>query len=93
MADSRYTLVWNPSVDTSIAMEKRGLRSLVRNSGAVRRSLLPVMRTKLTPSAVDLDKIRVLDTCTVSNAIERLNIRLRNEGFVLPVPYDADFRT
>jgi hypothetical protein len=33
------------------------------------------------PSA-ELEKIRVLDTCTVSNAIERLNVRLRNEGFV-----------
>jgi 4-hydroxy-4-methyl-2-oxoglutarate aldolase len=30
----------------------------------------------------DLQKLRALDTCTVSNAIERLNIRLRNEGFV-----------
>lgn len=32
--------------------------------------------------SVDLDKIRGLDTCTVSNAIERLNVRLRNEGFI-----------
>ncbi len=30
----------------------------------------------------DLDAIRDLDTCTVSNVIERLNVRLRNEGFV-----------
>lgn len=29
-----------------------------------------------------LDKIRALDTCTVSNAIERLHVRLRNEGFI-----------
>ena len=28
------------------------------------------------------DALRKLDTCTVSNAIERLNVRLRNEGFV-----------
>jgi len=33
-------------------------------------------------TATDLDKLRSLDTCTVSNAIERLNVRLRNEGFV-----------
>ncbi len=30
----------------------------------------------------DFEKIRGLDTCTVSNAIERLKVRLRNEGFV-----------
>jgi 4-hydroxy-4-methyl-2-oxoglutarate aldolase len=33
-------------------------------------------------SAIDLEKLGGLDTCTVSNAIERLNVRLRNEGFV-----------
>ena len=32
--------------------------------------------------ALDLEKLSGLDTCTVSNAIERLNVRLRNEGFV-----------
>jgi 4-hydroxy-4-methyl-2-oxoglutarate aldolase len=32
--------------------------------------------------AAELEKLRALDTCTVSNAIERLNVRLRNEGFV-----------
>jgi 4-hydroxy-4-methyl-2-oxoglutarate aldolase len=32
--------------------------------------------------SLDLDKIRSIDTCTVSNAIERLNVRLRNEGFI-----------
>jgi regulator of RNase E activity RraA len=32
--------------------------------------------------AEDLEKLRAIDTCTVSNAIERLNVRLRNEGFV-----------
>ena len=32
--------------------------------------------------SLDLDKIRSLDTCTASNAIERLNVRLRNEGFI-----------
>lgn len=30
----------------------------------------------------DLEKLRALDTCTVSNAIEKLEVRLRNEGFV-----------
>jgi len=34
------------------------------------------------PAAIDLQKLSALDTCTVSNAIERLNVRLRNEGFV-----------
>lgn len=29
-----------------------------------------------------LESLRALDACTVSNAIERLNVRLRNEGFV-----------
>lgn len=33
-------------------------------------------------SASDLEKLSTFDTCTVSNAIERLNVRLRNEGFV-----------
>ena len=33
-------------------------------------------------SAADLEILSRLDTCTVSNAIERLNVRLRNEGFV-----------
>ena len=36
----------------------------------------------LTSPTIDLDKIRALDTCTVSNAIERLTVRLRNEGFI-----------
>src|SRR5579864_3733098 len=38
------------------------------------------LRTALSSS--DFERIRQLDTCTVSNAIERLNVRLRNEGFV-----------
>jgi len=33
-------------------------------------------------SAIDLERLAALDTCTASNAIERLNVRLRNEGFV-----------
>jgi 4-hydroxy-4-methyl-2-oxoglutarate aldolase len=33
-------------------------------------------------TSTDFDRLRSLDTCTVSNAIERLNVRLRNEGFV-----------
>ncbi len=28
-----------------------------------------------------LDRLRQLDSCTVANAIERFNVRLRNEGF------------
>lgn len=38
--------------------------------------------SKLTNKRAELDKICSLDTCTVSNAIERLSVRLRNEGFV-----------
>ncbi len=33
-------------------------------------------------STADLEKLRALDTCTISNAIERLNVRPRNEGFL-----------
>jgi 4-hydroxy-4-methyl-2-oxoglutarate aldolase len=33
-------------------------------------------------SGVDLEPLRSFDTCTVSNAIERLSGRLRNEGFI-----------
>jgi 4-hydroxy-4-methyl-2-oxoglutarate aldolase len=33
-------------------------------------------------SAVDLERLREFDACTVSNAIEKLGARLRNEGFV-----------
>ena len=29
-----------------------------------------------------LEQLRQFDTCTVSNAIERLNLRPRNEGFI-----------
>src|SRR5579862_6791711 len=35
-----------------------------------------------TLSIKDLENLGAIDTCTVSNAIERLNVRLRNEGFV-----------
>jgi 4-hydroxy-4-methyl-2-oxoglutarate aldolase len=31
---------------------------------------------------VDLEKLRAFDSCTISNAIERLNVRPRNEGFL-----------
>jgi 4-hydroxy-4-methyl-2-oxoglutarate aldolase len=40
------------------------------------------MTPKITLPQEDFNKIRRLDTCTVSNAIERLNVRLRNEGFI-----------
>ena len=32
-------------------------------------------------SPVDLERLKALDSCTISNAIEGLNVRLRNEGF------------
>jgi regulator of RNase E activity RraA len=37
--------------------------------------------TKATLTSADFERIRELDTCTASNAIERFNVRLRNEGF------------
>jgi len=40
------------------------------------------MTSKNILSSNDLEEIRQLDTCTVSNAIERFNVRLRNEGFM-----------
>ena len=33
-------------------------------------------------STPDLDKLSALDTCLIANAIERLDVRLRNEGFI-----------
>lgn len=33
-------------------------------------------------SSVDLEQLKAFDSCTISNAIERLNVRLRNEGFL-----------
>ena len=36
----------------------------------------------LTLPSLDLDRIRAQDPCTASNAIERLIVRLRNEGFI-----------
>lgn len=41
-----------------------------------------MMTAKNILSAGDFERIRHLDTCTVSNAIERFQVRLRNEGFV-----------
>ena len=40
------------------------------------------MTQKTVCSPADLEKLKDLDSCTVSNAIERLNVRLRNEGFL-----------
>ncbi|HEV3330042.1 MAG TPA: RraA family protein [Bryobacteraceae bacterium] len=37
---------------------------------------------RTVPHTVDLEKLRAFDSCTISNAIERLNVRMRNEGFV-----------
>ena len=33
-------------------------------------------------SSQSLEILKTFDTCTISNAIERLNVRLRNEGFI-----------
>lgn len=40
------------------------------------------MNKSVAISGTDLEKLRALDGCTVSNAIERLKVRLRNEGFI-----------
>lgn len=37
--------------------------------------------THLLPA--DIERLRSLDACTVSNAVERLQVRLRNEGFIV----------
>jgi regulator of RNase E activity RraA len=42
--------------------------------------LMPTEAQLLTPS--EFERLRRLDCCTVSNAIERFEVRLRNEGFV-----------
>jgi len=38
--------------------------------------------TNSHPLRAELDRLKQFDTCTLSNAIERLNIRPRNEGFI-----------
>jgi 4-hydroxy-4-methyl-2-oxoglutarate aldolase len=40
------------------------------------------MTSKTVSSSVNLDSLKTFDSCTISNAIERLNVRLRNEGFL-----------
>jgi regulator of RNase E activity RraA len=40
------------------------------------------MSTTPTVSPTVFSRLQSLDTCTVANAIEQLNVRLRNEGFV-----------
>src|SRR4051794_29964558 len=35
-------------------------------------------------TSAQLAEIRAFDTCTVANAIERFNVRLRNEGYTSP---------
>jgi len=40
------------------------------------------MTDRVGVSRADFEALRGMDTCAVSNAIERLNVRLRNEGFV-----------
>lgn len=40
------------------------------------------MNSESTISPAQFERLRALDTCTASNAIERLKVRLRNEGFI-----------
>lgn len=56
-------------VEAFTAMMHRAAR--YRQSGVSERSA----------ARIDPGGLRAFDTCTVSNAIERLNVRLRNEGF------------
>ena len=41
-------------------------------------------RTEPVPTPLELEQIRVFDTCTIANAIEKLGARLRNEGYTTP---------
>jgi len=34
------------------------------------------------PTRIDIQKLEEFDTCTISNAIEQMDVRLRNEGFI-----------
>src|ERR1700722_818997 len=44
---------------------------------------LRIQLSRMTPlSSTVFESLRRLDTCSVSNAIERFKVRLRNEGFV-----------
>jgi 4-hydroxy-4-methyl-2-oxoglutarate aldolase len=47
-----------------------------------RASVGSTLIRQLTPD--QLDAIRKFDTCTISNAIERFQARLRNEGYTWP---------
>jgi regulator of RNase E activity RraA len=40
------------------------------------------MHNQSVLQSADLERLSTFDTCTISNAIERLNVRLRNEGFI-----------
>jgi 4-hydroxy-4-methyl-2-oxoglutarate aldolase len=40
------------------------------------------MTHPIVVSSADFEKLKAFDSCTISNAIERLNVRPRNEGFV-----------
>jgi regulator of RNase E activity RraA len=40
------------------------------------------MRHPNALTAAEINKLRAFDSCTISNAIERLEVRLRNEGFI-----------
>jgi 4-hydroxy-4-methyl-2-oxoglutarate aldolase len=40
------------------------------------------MAQQTVRSSVNLEKLKEFDSCTISNAIERFNVRLRNDGFL-----------
>jgi 4-hydroxy-4-methyl-2-oxoglutarate aldolase len=48
----------------------------------VKTGVLTNMSDLTVLSPVDLEKLKSFDSCTISNAIECLNVRLRNEGFI-----------
>ena len=58
----------------------------IRLSSPFTMQIRPPDGTGVSPylHATDLDRLLEFDTCTLANAIETFNIRLRNEGYMGP---------
>jgi 4-hydroxy-4-methyl-2-oxoglutarate aldolase len=56
----------------------------LRGFGAGSSVLAPRADLTVALSHIELEAIKEFDTCTIANAIERFNVRLRNEGFTKP---------
>ena len=87
---SRLVWVWDAPVIVCYESEQH-CYARIAFRGRVATACEDQTTTRTALSLTDLEKLQRLDTCTVSNAIERLNVRLRNEGFVsgaarMPVP-------